>query len=574
MKSFRFTQLLSILIVILLALSVAGCKQNQPVGSSKSETTQSQTTKATTSKAEEKIDPLGKYDPIVEVTASRMVPEGFKFVDGETLDNNKWVKALYEDTLGVKVKYLWTAPQAQFEQKMAVSIASDDLPDFMRVNVKQFRLLAESDKLLDISEIYDKYASDTMRKCYEGDDGLSLSLGEIDGKLMALPAPASPLDTSFLIWLRYDWLQKLNLAEPKNMDDLISIMDAFANQDPDGNNINDTYGMGLEKNFGGFAGLEGFFNGYQAYPNSWVKDIEGKLASGAIQPEVKTALLKLQELYNRGIIDKEFGVKDAAKVAEDTTSGKVGLVFGQMWNPLWPLQESVNKDPNADWRPYPVVSATNKAAMPSINMGVNDMQFLAVNKKAKHPEIAIKLVNAQAEQWLGLFYGNEFHKETVPMDIQDEYLEKGITQAWQYQFFEIGPANKNLTQHLKSIAIVDGKEPENGALKNIVEAIIGFEKNGDRSFWGRALVFGHSGSFNVINNHYNIPKNFKLDEFYGPPTKTLIEKGSTLGKMQAEVFTKIIMGDPIDNFDKFVSDWKKLGGDDITKEVNEWYKNK
>lgn len=41
--------------------------------------------------------------------------------------------------------------------------------------------------------------------------------------------------------------------------------------------------------------------------------------------------------------------------------------------------------------------------------------------------------------------------------------------------------------------------------------------------------------------------------------------------MEEEVFTKIIMGDSIDLFDKFVEDWKKLGGDQITKEINEWY---
>jgi putative aldouronate transport system substrate-binding protein len=29
---------------------------------------------------------------------------------------------------------------------------------------------------------------------------------------------------------------------------------------------------------------------------------------------------------------------------------------------------------------------------------------------------------------------------------------------------------------------------------------------------------------------------------------------------------------PVAEFNNFVKDWKSLGGDDITKEVNEWYK--
>ena len=47
---------------------------------------------------------------------------------------------------------------------------------------------------------------------------------------------------------------------------------------------------------------------------------------------------------------------------------------------------------------------------------------------------------------------------------------------------------------------------------------------------------------------------------------------STLKTLEIEKFTKIILGhDTVDSFDKFVEDWKKLGGDKITTEVNEWY---
>jgi hypothetical protein len=38
--------------------------------------------------------------------------------------------------------------------------------------------------------------------------------------------------------------------------------------------------------------------------------------------------------------------------------------------------------------------------------------------------------------------------------------------------------------------------------------------------------------------------------------------------MEDETFLKIILGTaPIDDFDKFVADWKAQGGDEITAEV-------
>jgi putative aldouronate transport system substrate-binding protein len=52
----------------------------------------------------------------------------------------------------------------------------------------------------------------------------------------------------------------------------------------------------------------------------------------------------------------------------------------------------------------------------------------------------------------------------------------------------------------------------------------------------------------------------------------MADKGANLDKIKSETFMKIITGNaPISEFDKFVDDWKKLGGDQITKEVNDWY---
>ena len=48
----------------------------------------------------------------------------------------------------------------------------------------------------------------------------------------------------------------------------------------------------------------------------------------------------------------------------------------------------------------------------------------------------------------------------------------------------------------------------------------------------------------------------------------------SLQTMEAEMVTKVIMGDSIDLFDQFVKNWYDTGGEDITKEVNEWAVNK
>src|SRR5690606_25371379 len=97
-----------------------------------------------------------------------------------------------------------------------------------------------------------------------------------------------------------------------------------------------------------------FFNMYGAQPSIWVKGADGALAYGSIQPENKNALAKLAELYKDGQIDPEFASKDGGKIAEALTSGKLGMYFGAMWTPLYPLQDGKNNNPDMEWRAYPV----------------------------------------------------------------------------------------------------------------------------------------------------------------------------------------------------------------------------
>ncbi len=78
----------------------------------------------------------------------------------------------------------------------------------------------------------------------------------------------------------------------------------------------------------------------------------------------------------------------------------------------------------------------------------------------------------------------------------------------------------------------------------------------------KAYEFGAS----VLANE-PIDKVFSV--FYGV-TRTMEMKWATLEKLENETFLKIIVGDlPVSAFDDFVAQWKKLGGDQITKEVTE-----
>ncbi|MGG1633309.1 extracellular solute-binding protein [Paenibacillus sp. NRS-1760] len=507
-----------------------------------------------------------KYDPPIEISLVGVTDDTLEGVlaklPGETFEKNRWSK-LYEDQLGIKFKYNWIAKGPdQFMQKMNVSLASGDVPEFIQVGVRELKQLQEADLIMELKDVYEQYAAPFTKEVLMQGGSAPFDAATIDGKLMGIPDTRSSIDMAQFVWVRTDWLQKLNLPEPKTMQDVLAIAEAFAKNDPDSNQKEDTVGLLLQKDlFGGFAGLEGFFNGYHAYPTIWIEDESGKLVHGSTRPETKAALAELQQMFKKGLLDKEFGVKDWGKAAETASAGKVGLVYGQQWLSAWPFQSNHDNDLNAVWKGYPLMSIDDKPANTEISLGT--YQYWAVRKDAKYPEALIKMFNTYIEKNWG---------ETA--EFGTYYLPGDAEGAWKLSPVTPEPANKNLDQYL---AIVEGIQNNKtaeltGDAKVVYDKIAAY-KNGDEKQWSWAAGYDVDGVYSVMKQ-YKDTERFMMNKFVGAPTATMAEKSSTLGKLTNETFTRIILGDlPIDAFDTFVQDWSKLGGEQITNEINEWYKS-
>lgn len=497
-------------------------------------------------------DPYGKYDPMIEVHTVRtnILPED-RFKNGDTISNNVWTKE-YESALGVKVIYDWVADGAT---KLDIAIASNDVPDVFSVNAKQLSELVDADQIADLTESYEKFVSPEMKDLANQDGGLALKAATFNGKLMAIPKFGGSITNADVVWVRTDWLKKLNLPEPKTMQDLLKVAEAFVKLDPDGNKKADTFGLTLTKDLS----INGFFNGFHAYPSVWIKDPSGKLVYGDIQPEMKTALSKLQEMYKSGMFDKEFGVKDMGKVTESISQNKIGIMYGANWNSYWPLNDARKQNPGMEWKPIAFPSNDDKPAKPGLGFPIND--YFVAKKSFKHPEVIVKMLNLQNER----FYGKT-------ADWEKYALAKDGTELFQYPLFQVFPPNKDVPDNYD--AVKNAFETKDISKLNVEQKVsydkISAFKNGDDSQWATDRQAGPTDSaFQVLKGYKD--SGIEMTEFYGASTPTMVEKKATLDKLELTTFTKIIMGSSsVDEFDTFVASWKKLGGDDMTKEVNDW----
>lgn len=551
------------LVTVVLATTVlaTACTSNNE--NKNTEEAASPSTSSTVAVGSKSLDPLGKFEEPITVTEvlGYNPPQDDKTPKGLTPDKNGYVTQLKEK-LNINLKYLWTVPTDQFDQKFALSVSSGELPDVMQVKLLNFENFRQQGQLADLTDAYQKYASPTLKKYMESDGGRALKMFTYEGKLLGLPSYEDPFMSTQLMWIRTDWLTNLGLKVPTTLEELEKVAEAFSNNDPDGNKIDDTFGIAMNKDLvtWGFD-ARGLFNTMGTYPKAWTKGSDGKLKAGEIQPETKAALEKLSSWYKKGILDKEFAFKDINKAVEDVVAGKVGIAFGEWWYPEWPLNLNKGKDSKAEWKSFPLPSFNGKPGL-SLVPGLRLTNVAIANKNFKHPEALIKMAN---------FY----HEMALPKYADINKPENGFVYNW-YEPRIYNPLNIDDLYTQVNAAVKANKEtiasdnPEAPPLFKKAKLFLSGDK--DPANWGsynsRVAEDGGWGMTRKINEE----KKFVYNEFSGTPTPTQVERGSSLDKLTDETFLKIIMGSTgIDEFEKYVASWKKLGGDDIIKEVNDWY---
>jgi putative aldouronate transport system substrate-binding protein len=521
-------------------------------------------------------DPFGRYTNPISITVSTRFFATEKLPEGDTPQSNQYTRHIM-DTLNIEVKSAWAAADGKdYDQRVSLAIASNDLPDAIVMNAQQFRQAAKAGEIQDLTDVYAGYAYGRIKEMVDSSKGIAMKAASYGARMMGLPSLNVPEDSYHLTWLRKDWLDKLGLSVPNTLDQLEAVAKAFVERDPDGNGKPDTIGITGPQNGARIAadflsptnnyfGLDPVFAVYGAYPGFWLRGSDGKAVYGSILPQTRSALARLRQMYATGLLDQQTGVRKDS--VEPIVSGQSGIFFGNWWHGYYPLPDALTNNPNANWQAYAIPRDANDVY--NTHMGTPCNTFLVVRKGYEHPEAAIRIVNVNVrdESTFDTAKGSALNE--VLRLAMASYVETDVTLDALYGI------------------MAGSRKPESYAapeydiyklLKQDAQAILKVKKapydRFDIQTWDR------QADPNQFNRLYSLlvgaaaVKNpaVKRNEVFSliyTQTKTMESRWSNLKQMEDETFLKIILGfSPLEAFDKFVADWKAQGGDQITAEVD------
>lgn len=152
-----------------------------------------------------------------------------------------------------------------------------------------------------------------------------LGQAAVDGKIYGLYTERPSSRQGIII--REDWLNKLKLKKPTNLNEFYEVLKAFTYGDPDGDGKDDTIGL-TDRNdlvFGSFKTLASYFGA----PNNW------GISDGKLVPEFETqpyieAMNFMKKLYVEKLINSDFAVTSKEVQRDKLIRGTAGVYIGSM----------------------------------------------------------------------------------------------------------------------------------------------------------------------------------------------------------------------------------------------------
>lgn len=471
-----------------------------------------------------------------------MFDRGAVAAEEGSYESNRWTKWINENAPAT-VKWV-PVPRNEAQTKLNTLIASgsglDLIWEYDRGYIAQ---LANQGAIQPIDAYIEKYST-TFKNYLKEHPELKPYL-TFDGKMYAV-ASVRGMDSiaNHGIWIRQDWLDKLNLKAPTTVEELLEVARKFRDGDPDGNGKKDTVPIAFHGNSSHI--LRALFGTHE---NQWY--LEGdKLQFGRTLDRFMDSLALQKQLFDEGLIDKEYITdKNFVRSKQFFTTGLSGIYLGA-WNMENEFRDLKKNVPAAKLVAMePVATKYGKFGLYQETPAGQYVAF-SNNMKEDKIEAAIKFLDWMLDKgWEPLKFGQKdvHYKlvDNIPQTLDGDKFKKEVNYASEYailnqyslkpSWFPVMAASDEISQEYAKMKAVSLET----AMKN----------------------------------------KYRRDIAYSPSMLEATQLIGTFAPIATQIEAKVVTGGssmtPQAGMEEIRKEWKRLGGENVDKLVNEWYqKNK
>ncbi len=437
-----------------------------------------------------------------------------------------------KEKTGVEYQLESTPPGSEPAEYINLMIASEDFPDILRPIGGVEQTLINQGGALALDELLPKHAPNVWERIPEEAWNIVRSASP-DGKIYYVPKVYLIPERAAL--LRQDWLDAVGMEMPKTLDEYKEMLIAFRDQDPNGNGKKDElptsgreFGRWMDHLFAMFGVAM-----WEGYPEWDIYD--GEINYAGTSENMKAAIAFIRELYAEKLLDNE-----------------TFLNKGDVWT------AKINNNLVGSWYHLPAnlrerYAAMKEGAPDAYITGmplpeVEGFDGFITQKSMGEPEWMIPKASEDnainALKLLDFFYDPEnaefvqYGIEGVQHEVVDG--EKVLLPSSDDKPLALGMLNLTTDESMKLRIENSFVEEEQQMVKDIFEV----SKADARRIAGDGLPSTVYEGYPDIQSH----------------------------KLFQEYLTKIVIGEwELDKFDEFVEKWKQSGGEEVTKQVQEWY---
>lgn len=436
--------------------------------------------------------------------------------------SEEYTSQVIKEKTGYDVQYEML-PAENADEKLNLLVANKENFDVMKLNSAQFYNLVTSGALEPIDELLEAHGNHINQAIKPESWGSAT----IDGKKYAIPEVGSGVSIGEELVIRQDWLDELGLSIPTNTDELYTVLKTIKEK----KNIIPLTGS-KDSIYGDIATTFGVLT-------DW-KEVDGKLVHRAELPEMKEFIAFMNKLYAEGLLDTEMPINTAQKAIEKFTSGKAAAYKLAWWNSGTTISALEKNFPEAKVSIIPYLKEKDGKAVVGVDTKIS--WFIAIPKASKNKEEAMKFLNAKLEP--ETFKELAIGKEGVHHEVKDEKYYPILPKFND----DLGNGSSFLTgvDQEKYPIYWQARVRKDPVLQSYFES---FQKNAE----GIIVIDPMSTA---------------------PPIEAVSKNTLKLRTLLDDNVLKFIAGsEPLDNYDKFLEQWRSEGGADMVKAANEWYQS-